>query len=160
MTVNDAASVLTLVKLILTNCDTTLVTLDEFDYSLREERRFLSDNLRNPALALGAWAEGVLVGVCFVSPKKLRRQAHVGEIHYSVHPQHRRLGIGTRLVMKAVSAVRSERILRRLEAYALSNNEDSIKILLKAGFHLEGTLRGSVAVGGKWIDQFIFAKRL
>lgn len=48
--------------------------------------------------------------------------------------------------------------LHRIEASCLLNNEISIKLLKKQGFHFEGLAQQYLKINGIWQDHFLFAK--
>lgn len=47
--------------------------------------------------------------------------------------------------------------LHRLEAACIPDNERSIRVLEKAGFHREGLLRAYLRINGIWQDHYLYA---
>ena len=66
-------------------------------------------------------------------------------------------GIATNAVRKVVEHAFQTYDLVRIYAYVYETNPASAKVLEKAGFSREGTLRKSVFKNGKILDQFLYA---
>ena len=67
-------------------------------------------------------------------------------------------GIMTEVVSKFTDVAFERFKLNRIFAEPYTNNTASVRVLEKAGFVLEGTLRASVFKDGKVLDQFLYAK--
>lgn len=66
-------------------------------------------------------------------------------------------GIMTNAVKRVVSYAIQELKLHRIYAEPYATNPASARVLEKAGFSLEGTLRSSVFKNGKVLDQFLYS---
>lgn len=95
----------------------------------------------------------------FIGTVSLRNIVHFptycGTIGYSLDRQYEGLG----LMLEAVSAVVRfgfERLnLRRIEACYMPSNVRSERLLSKIGFEIEGLLKSSLEVNGRWEDHRI-----
>ena len=67
-------------------------------------------------------------------------------------------GIMTEAVSKFTDFAFERFELNRIFAEPYADNTASVRVLEKAGFVLEGTLRASVFKDGKVLDQFLYAK--
>ena len=79
----------------------------------------------------------------------------VGELGYSVHPDHWRQGYGTEAVRKLVS-LGFELGAHRVQATCWVKNAGSAGVLRNAGLRKEGVLRGYLRRGREVQDVFMF----
>jgi RimJ/RimL family protein N-acetyltransferase len=106
----------------------------------------------------------VLVGLVGATPAALvqvvgeqhPQRAHVAEIDIGVRLAWHRRGIGRAMLGAALAWARGVG-LRRLQLKVMTDNHAAIALYARLGFTREGTLRRSVAVGGRDIDQEIMA---
>ena len=86
----------------------------------------------------------------------LRGVAQTGTLGYWVGERHARRGY----TLEAVSAVARHAFdrlaLHRLEAACCPDNDASRRLLLKAGFDLEGRAKGYLKIDGRWRDHLLF----
>lgn len=81
------------------------------------------------------------------------------EIGIGVLETHRARGIGRTLMARLEDWARVAGI-RRLQLPVVTTNEPAIALYRKSGFVVEGTLRDSVRIDGRYVDQYMMAKLL
>ncbi len=79
------------------------------------------------------------------------------EIGYTLVPSERGKGYGTEAVNLMVDYLFLSRENMRIQAQTDKRNIASQRVLEKARFKKEGTLRRSFFMQGKWVDSFIFS---
>jgi ribosomal-protein-alanine N-acetyltransferase len=79
------------------------------------------------------------------------------EIGYNLVPNERRKGYCTEAVRIIVDYLFLSKEIRRIQAQTHPRNVASQKVLEKAGFTKEGTLRKSYFGRGEWIDSLIYS---
>jgi ribosomal-protein-alanine N-acetyltransferase len=85
-----------------------------------------------------------------------RGVAQMGTIGYWIGEPHARKG-HTLASLRAVSGFGLGRLnLHRLEAACLPENEPSRRLLLRAGFQLEGRAQAYLKINGDWRDHLLF----
>jgi ribosomal-protein-alanine N-acetyltransferase len=85
-----------------------------------------------------------------------RGVAQMGTLGYWVGEIHARRG-HTVDAVRAISAFSFDRLgLHRLEAACLPQNEASQKVLMRAGFSLEGRAAAYLKINGDWRDHLLF----
>ena len=95
----------------------------------------LRQDLANPrANVFVAEQDGIVVGVGFC----VSRGTFVSEPRIMVHREHRRAGIGRRLMHALVEWAKGEERLDWLHATALETNEGSLKLCREFGFEEDG----------------------
>jgi RimJ/RimL family protein N-acetyltransferase len=81
------------------------------------------------------------------------------EIGIGVLETHQGRGIGRALMAGLEDWARTAGI-RRLQLPVVTSNEPAIALYRKSGFIVEGTLRDSARVAGRYLDQYMMAKLL
>ncbi|MEZ6006877.1 MAG: GNAT family N-acetyltransferase [Planctomycetota bacterium] len=103
---------------------------------------------------LGALLEGELVGL--IGFRRERRQSlrHKGSIWgYFVHPDHRRQGLGARLLSAAIQEVSGVADLVYVRLVATSSAEEAMRMFRKHGFVPYGREGGGLRLGASSFDQ-------
>ena len=99
--------------------------------------------------------DGELVGGITLSNIR-RGVAQMGQVGYWVGEPFARNGY-TLAAVRALSGFSLGRLgLHRLEAACIPENEASRKLLLKAGFELEGRAQAYLKINGDWRDHLLF----
>ncbi|NJP09023.1 MAG: GNAT family N-acetyltransferase [Leptolyngbyaceae cyanobacterium RU_5_1] len=79
------------------------------------------------------------------------------EFGYTINPQFRHQGMGTRMLNLAVTHVFSNTNLNKLYCQTAAFNTPSIKLLEKLSFHRDGVLREHHELDGKLWDDCIYS---
>ena len=101
-------------------------------------------------------ASGALIGA--IRFNHFERKWKVGEVGYELHPEFRGRGLMTE-ALRAVVAVGHQAFgLNRIEAWTLPGNGASDRVLEKAGFRYEGTLRQKAHFKDEFHDFRMFGR--
>jgi ribosomal protein S18 acetylase RimI-like enzyme len=93
-------------------------------------------------------------------PAHLYSAAHSGRLRgIAVAPEHRRMGIGARL-LEAAEALTRDRGYRKLVLQVLGSNLTAQRTYTRAGYVCEGRLTGLFYLNGAYVDDLWFAKWL
>jgi RimJ/RimL family protein N-acetyltransferase len=79
------------------------------------------------------------------------------EIGYGVIPSERGKGYGTEAVQIMVDCLFLSGNIVRIQAGTNMRNKASQRVLEKAGFRKEGTIRKSAFVRGEWTDAYLYS---
>jgi ribosomal-protein-alanine N-acetyltransferase len=129
-----------------------------YPYGIEDARRFIAMALRRAPqtyFAIGV-AGRVAGGIGYTQHADVERIA--AEVGYWLGHAFWGQGIGTaalRLLTRHAFEANAE--LRRLYAVPFSSNPASARVLEKAGYHCEGTLRHSAIKDGVVLDQWVYA---
>lgn len=86
------------------------------------------------------------------------RYKHQAIVGYGIHKDYRGRGLATQ-ALKAITAYAFKNLkLKRVYGMCRTHNQASIKVLQKAGYTHEGTLKKNKYVNGKYLDDMIWAK--
>ncbi|GGH55219.1 putative N-acetyltransferase YoaA [Paenibacillus silvae] len=100
-------------------------------------------------------AEDKVIGTCgFHNWSKEHFKAEIG---YELAPEHWRKGLMTEVIGRVVQYGFKELGLHRIEAFVDPKHIASRKLLEKAGFTEEGTLRDCFYEKGKFVDAVVYA---
>ncbi len=87
----------------------------------------------------------------------LELEGGVQEMGYSIIPNERRKGYCTEAVKIAVDYLFLSKPVVRIQAHTNTKNASSQRVLEKAGFKREGTVRKRIFVRGNWQDEFLYS---
>ncbi len=88
----------------------------------------------------------------------LRGVAQTGTLGYWIGQPHARRGYTLEAVQAVTRFAFSRLGLHRLEAACCPDNDASRRLLLKAGFDLEGRAKGYLKIDGRWRDHLLFGR--
>ena len=94
------------------------------------------------------------VGV--VSFDKLDPEQRIGRIGYTISKQFWGRGYGSSAVAELTRMIFTLSDTERIEAECSVHNPASQRVLEKNGYHLEGTKRGYLEIGGERVDHYSF----
>ena len=102
--------------------------------------------------------DGFMVGFVTFKLNKHPRYKHSAIIGYGMHKDFRGKGIATKAV-KAVTEYGFKKLgLRRISGMCRTHNKASIRVLQKAGYKHEGTLRKNKYLKGRFLDDLLWAR--
>jgi [ribosomal protein S5]-alanine N-acetyltransferase len=87
----------------------------------------------------------------------LNPRNHSAEFGYTVNPQLRRQGVGTKMLSIAITHLFSTTTLNKLYCQTAAFNIASIRMLAKLNFHQDGILREHHELDGKLWDDIIYS---
>lgn len=126
-------------------------------YRIQDAESFISRVIEtNPITAFAIATQSEAIGSIGLMPGKDVHR-YTAEIGYWLAEQFWGKGIMTQAVKSLSAYAMSELKLYRIFAEPYCKNIASVKVLQKAGFVCEGTLRSSVYKDGKVFDQFIYS---
>lgn len=126
-------------------------------YTLRDGADFVGRMVASTdPEAVAIELDGDLAGVIGVHPNTDVHR-YVAELGYWLGPPFWGRGVATRCVRAITAHVFATTELLRIEAHVFSSNPASSRVVEKAGFTLEGTLRASVVKDGRVLDRHMWA---
>ena len=123
---------------------------------LESSREFVLSNIRNSVPQFVGLKGDEVVGWCDISPGKSEGFTHCGTLGMGVLRDHRRQGIGTRLMERTISAAKA-RDIERVELEVYSSNTPAISLYEKRGFVHEGVKRRARKLDGVYDDILVMA---
>ncbi len=98
------------------------------------------------------------VGFIFLELNNLPRSKHSAFIGFGIHENFRNKNIATKAVKEITSYAFQTLNLKRINATVRTFNKTSAKVLEKAGYIYEGTLKKNKCSNGKYLDDMMWAK--
>lgn len=98
-----------------------------------------------------------VLGTLTFSRHTKSEMTHCGEFGMSVHPDHRRKGIGSKLIEK-IERWAEHNDLEKIELQVWSNNIPGISLYNKLGYQVEGIRKRAIVRDGQYRDIFLMAK--
>lgn len=129
-----------------------------YPYTADDAREFISAMLSagDSVYPFAITHEGRCVGSISVT-RGVNIHRFTGELGYYVGRTHWGFGLATRAVREICEYVFANTDIMRIYAEPFTSNAASCRVLEKAGFSLEGTLRASAVKGGAVRDMRMYA---
>jgi len=127
----------------------TSQTLDESISSQKEEPR------RIYRLAITIPPKDIVRGVI-----KLARQWEAireWEVGWAMHPEEWGKGYATEAARQMMDFAFRELNVHRIVAFCHADNRASVRVMEKLGMHLDGRLRETRWLNGRWWDEYVYA---
>jgi RimJ/RimL family protein N-acetyltransferase len=125
--------------------------------SVPDERRYLRTIDRHADAAVFVAEDGTrIVGRLSLSRDPHPASRHVADLGLMVAESHRRRGVGTMLLDRAVAWAR-ESTVRKLELHVFPWNEPALGLYESFGFEREGFRRRHYERGGELVDAVLMA---
>ena len=154
---SDAARLVKLRRALFAETHFMLLEPKEFRSTAKDEaHRIRFFEAKFNALLLVAEEGQELVGTLIVSGDELQRLHHSAALALGVKQAHWGRGIASRMIGDAIAWSRG-RGIRRLESTVQTNNLRAIGICLRAGFQIEGLRRASLAIEGRYVDEYLMS---
>lgn len=130
-----------------------------FPYTVADAEEYIAAMQSAPTGQVWACAidaDGMAVG-SITAFRKDNIHAHTAEIGYYIAEQHWGKGYGTSAVRQLAALLLATSDLLRLSAEVFAENTASCRVLKKAGFSCEGTLRAHAVKNGRIMDMKLYA---
>nr|MBS0020962.1 GNAT family N-acetyltransferase [Gammaproteobacteria bacterium] len=128
-------------------------------FSLEASRDYLREVLTNGWPHVIAVDAEVVIGWCDIVPGRIRGFRHVGRLGMGVVSDHRRKGIGRRLMAECMVRAKM-RALEKLELEVFSDNAPAIELYGQFGFVREGLKKHARKLDGGYQDILLMGRML
>lgn len=118
--------------------------------------KFVLANIENDVAQFVALRGDEVLGWCDIVPKKGEGFTHCGTLGMGVQKNHRRRGIGTRLLERTIEEAKV-RGVERVELEVFASNTPAIKLYEKWGFIREGVKKKARKLDGVYDDILVMA---
>lgn len=118
---------------------------------LESTREFVLSNIMNDEPQFVALKDEDVIGWCDISLMWREGFTHCGRLGMGVQKDHRRRGIGRRLIERTIARAR-EKGLERIELDVFASNTPAIRLYEKMGFVVEGVKRKARKIDGAYDD--------
>lgn len=156
----DAPLLLDFMKAIASETDNLAFSFSDIE-SLDEtdERIFITEIRKSPAIYAAAISEGKIIGTCEIRASRRLRTKHRGELAIAVRKEFWGTGIAQHLFDFAVSEAK-ERGVKKLSLSVRKDNERAIGFYKRNGFVSEGLDPMLLYIDGEYVDGEHFGLRL
>jgi RimJ/RimL family protein N-acetyltransferase len=152
----DAAALVELGRAVSSEPEAWLITEGDWR-TASDERRYLRAVRRSPnAAVFVAEAPEGIVGRLSLARDAHPASPHVADLGLMVAAGHRRRGIGTALLERAVEWAREVGV-DKLELHVFPHNEPAIRLYERFGFEREGLRRDHYRRGAELVDAVLMA---
>lgn len=138
-TEEDAENMLAIQSEVLAEVDYLITTLEEFQQTIDEQRKWIQGKLENERelILIAQYQEKIVGWLVFQSPNR-KRLAHTGSFGMMILKEYRGLGIGKCLLEKLLKWAELNLYIEKISLGVFSTNESAIALYKKMGFVEEG----------------------
>ena len=154
--VEDAVQIIALQKRVLEEEHFLVTTLEEFQISVEDEKKWIAAKLENERETfLVAEVEGEIIGMLvFQSPTRIRL-SHTGTFGMMVDKRYRGQGIGMALIEELLTWAKQNLHIQKVSLGVFSTNESAIALYKKMGFIEEGRKVKEYKVNNGYVDDIL-----
>ena len=128
-------------------------------FPLAETRDFVLNMIKHRNPHIVATDGDRVVGWCDITRDFFPTHRHCGSLGMGIIPDYRGKGLGRRLIAAALEKARQESFAR-IELSVHADNGRAIALYEKTGFVVEGVLKRSVYIDGRYLDTICMAVML
>lgn len=152
----DAARIIALQKCVLEEDDFLVTTLEEFQISVEDEKKWIAARLENERETfLVAEVEGELVGILVFQSPPRKRLSHTGTFGMMVDKRFRGKGIGQALIRELLTWAKQNQHIEKVSLSVFATNESAIALYKKMGFTEEGRKVKEYKVKDSYVDSIL-----
>lgn len=154
--VEDAARIIELQKRVLKEDDFLVTTLEEFQISIEDEKKWIAarlDNARETFLV--AEVAGELVGMLVFQSPPRKRLSHTGTFGMMVEKRYRGQGIGKSLIEELLAWAKQNPHIQKVSLGVFATNVAAIALYKKMGFTEEGRKVKEYKVKDGYVDDIL-----
>lgn len=140
--------------------ETTYLSFEKDEYPLNVEQQALSIQStakQENSMMILALAEDQIIGIGTISSSTKIKSRHSGELGIVVQKNYQGKGIGSQLIQQLIDWAKSNGITTRIQLDTRCDNEGAVELYKKFGFEIEGQLKNSTLLDGKYYDLYIMA---
>lgn len=96
-----------------------------------------------------------IVGIATISSSHKIKSRHEGELGIVVAKDYHGRGIGSELIRRLIEWAKSNGVTTRIKLDTRADNVKAVSLYLKFGFVVEGCLKNSTLLNGKYYDLYV-----
>jgi len=156
----DSAKILEFMKVIGSETDNLIFGSEGLKgvTSAEGQKRFLQKFLDEPwygSYLIAKNQKGEIIGYSYSHTHPRKRVIHCYDFEIAVLKKYQNQGTGTELAKKAIKHLKNNTYCKRLTTHSLLDETKALKFLKKLGFEIEATLKKSIKINNKYLDQYL-----
>ncbi|MCX7884043.1 MAG: GNAT family N-acetyltransferase [Caloramator sp.] len=157
----DAGEIVRLSDKIGGETDNLTFGMDDYYFSIEEEK-ILIRNIRNRhnCLLIVAIVDDKIVGILSFIASARKRIMHRGDMGIYILKDYWNLGIGSCMIDYFLKWAVENNTIKKIALEVRTDNERAINLYKKFGFEIEGHLKKSLFIDGRYYDTYYMAKTI
>lgn len=134
---------------------------DEYPLDVEELKAQIPETAASPNnIMLLALDDNKIVGIGTISSSWKIKSRHNGELGIVVDNAHQGQGIGSEIIRRLIEWCRGNGITTRIQLDTRCDNELAVKLYQRFGFEIEGCLKNTTLLNGKYYDLYVMGLML
>lgn len=143
--------------------ETSFLSFEKDEYPLDVEAQKISiedTKKQKNAIMILATVNGKVIGIGTINSSNKIKSRHSGELGIVVANKYQGQGIGSEIIQQLIDWCKSNGITTRIQLDTRTDNELAVKLYKKFGFEIEGELKNSTLLNGKYYNLYIMGLML
>ncbi|MDO4451568.1 MAG: GNAT family protein [Lachnospiraceae bacterium] len=129
---------------------------DEYPLDVEAQKESIKETNESPInTMLLAIVDGKIVGIGTISSSHKIKSRHSGELGIVVVQEYQGKGIGSSIIQQLIDWAKGNGVTTRIQLDTRTDNELAVKLYQKFGFEIEGCLKNSTLLDGKYYDLYV-----
>lgn len=156
----DAKDIINISQRIGGETDNLTFGMDDFYFTLEQQRIFISNMKREGFLYIAAICDNKIVGTLSFISSNRKRIIHRGEMGLGILKEYWGMGVGTALIDYFLEWANGDGVIKKIELQVREDNIRAINLYIKYGFKIEGKISMGMCVNDRYYDLYLMGKIL
>lgn len=143
--------------------ETTYLSFTENEYPLNVEEqkaKILSVDQQQNSVMILAIAADQIVGIGTITSSNKIKARHYGELGIVVTEKFQGQGIGSELIRRMLDWSRANGVTTKIQLDTRTDNHGAVELYQKFGFEIEGELKNTTLIDGKYYHLYVMGLML
>ena len=143
--------------------ETTYLSFVENEYPLNVEEQkanIISTDQQPNSVMILATVEDQIIGLGTITSGNKIKARHCGELGIVVTEKFQGKGIGSELIRRMIEWCKSNGITTKIQLDTRKDNTMAVELYKKFGFQIEGELKNTTLIDGKYYDLYVMGLML
>jgi len=157
--IEDAEKMIEYIDLIAGESNNLTFGVGEMNLTLEDEIKFIESSIKNDnQYLIVAEYKGRIIGNLNFSSGTKPRISHTGEFGLSVAKEFWGNGIGEELIKNLIQWAKEDGKITKINLQVKEENEKAKKLYEKMGFEVEGLIKRTFLIDGKYYNSYFMGK--
>ena len=158
-TLEDAENMMNYLDLIAGESENLTFGIGEINITLEDEKEFIDAALKadNQYFIIAEYKGKIIGNLNFASGIR-PRISHAGEFGVSVAKEFWGNGIGTELITNLIDWAKENKKISKINLQVKEENKNAMKLYEKLGFEVEGLIKRTFFIDGKYYNSYFMGK--
>ncbi|MEH6941054.1 GNAT family N-acetyltransferase [Bacillus sp. JJ722] len=138
--------------------ETTYLSFEKDEYPLNADEQAKSIKSmveQENCIMILALTNNQIIGIGTITSSNKIKSRHSGELGIVVQKDYQGKGVGSQIIQQLIDWTKSNGITTRIQLDTRCDNVGAVELYQKFGFEIEGCLKNSTLLNGKYYDLYV-----